>query len=287
VVRRYWAASSGRFLLPALAGVVLLSLAGRRSAEGSRGPYLRFLIAATLLQLGRAIPVGVGPAETWALLASSLALLPVVVLLASSAGARRALGAAALLVWVAAVTGARQALRWTFVGESHAIHPIDAYWAGAAESLDDGRPHVVAITSGRHQSVDNWLAYSFGGSRFQNALLYVPTTRSGQFVPWSARSTALEVRLGDGAAWLRRLRERGVTHVMSFFPRSMELVWMEQRPDLFRRVTGSPRAWGLFELRGREGASSRPRTGAPGGPGGGSARDELRPPASGRASGES
>jgi hypothetical protein len=36
--------------------------------------------------------------------------------------------------------------------------------------------------------------------------------------------------------------------VMSFSPASVELRWMESRPDRFRRISGEDGDWGLFAI---------------------------------------
>ena len=113
------------------------------------------------------------------------------------------------------------------------------------DGLEEG--HSIAITSGSHHDADNWYMYYFLGRRLQNRLHYVPISTSGNFIAFG--SDGERRRSGDYAAWVDRLASDGVSYVVSFQPRSVELDWMESRPQLFERLEGAPRAWGLFRTR--------------------------------------
>jgi hypothetical protein len=47
--------------------------------------------------------------------------------------------------------------------------------------------------------------------------------------------------------WIAGLAERGVTEVMSFIPRSLELEWMAETPAHFERIAGGVK-WGLYRF---------------------------------------
>lgn len=123
-------------------------------------------------------------------------------------------------------------------------HPFPRDWRLAAALVDEpGRAHRIAVTAGTEQAGDNWFAYFFLGRELQNSLHYLPVTSDGSiahFGPKGERADAANVN-----AWLARVAQRRITHVVSLSPRSIELGWMETRPGRFEWLEG----WGLFRVR--------------------------------------
>jgi hypothetical protein len=245
-VRVYWTFSSSRFLLPFFALAVLVAVSGLRS--GSRAA-LFVLRAFALYALAGHLGWGFGRAS-WL---GAAAAEGIVASLAAAFGfRRRGRLAVRLAVTVAALVClgvARDALRHDALANDFMIHRDVRAWAGAVPLVDrPGEPRVVAVTSGPKRSLDNWFAYPFFGSRLQNTVVYVPPSREG-----GIDETA---NFDD---WLPRLRDRGVTEVMSFEPASVELGWMEARPDRFERLSGDGAGWGLYRVRGGGATLSSPR----------------------------
>ncbi len=162
--------------------------------------------------------------------------------------------AALVLWWVAHVE--HVAASWR-----HAPRRAPGYagvysWMPGAAALDEpGTEHVLAITSGPSLRPQVWFTYYFYGSRLQNRLTYVPITADGGLV--NLVPGTQPYREADQAAWLRRLAEEGITHVVSFAPASRELEWMRTLgPGRFRPVAQGG-DWGVFEV-----VRSAPRAGA-------------------------
>jgi hypothetical protein len=83
------------------------------------------------------------------------------------------------------------------------------------------------------------------GSRLQNEIHYVPPTKDGRvahFGPYGTFHQSI-----DREAWIARLRERDITEVLTFFPRSVEQQWMDENPALFQRLAGDVN-WALFRV---------------------------------------
>lgn len=259
MVRYYWTESSSRFLLPI---VMLVTVSGvvwcRRGSRIAR-VYLAVLCAATFFHL---LYVGfVGFSKT--------SVVGVVLLAAGSAAllgawvrARRTKygSVAALVIAVVALASlhtVRASMRNDMYAHDFVLEPVPRYWVAALSMVDDPDvPRRIAITSGPLQNIDNWFAAPFLGRALQNRLHYVPVSRDGTIWPLGSTMVA---ETADFGAWYTRLRERNVTDVMSFSPRSIEQSWMEARPLLFRKLAGD-QEWALFAVNppGEPGASRPP-----------------------------
>lgn len=237
-VRVYWTFSSSRFLLPFFALAVLVSVSGLRS--GSRAS-LFVLRTFALYALAGHLGWGFGRAS-WLGAAAAAGIAAAFAAAFGFRGRGRLVVRLAVAVAALACLGlARDALRHDALANDFMIHRDVRAWAPAVPLVDrPGEPRVVAITSGPKRSLDNWFAYPFLGRRLQNTAVHVPPS-------------------GDVDRWLARLRDRGVTEVMSFEPASIELGWMEARPDRFERLAGDGAGWGLYRLRGGNGGLNSPR----------------------------
>ncbi len=122
------------------------------------------------------------------------------------------------------------------------------YWSDAARIVDHpARPAVIAVTSAPWQGHDSWLGYAFLGSRFQNTLVYVPISAVGQLRCFDGTEA---YRQDAGyEAWSFRLGEMDVDYVMSFWPTSLELLWMREHPERFRKLSSGEK-WGFFAVEG-------------------------------------
>lgn len=124
------------------------------------------------------------------------------------------------------------------------MHPIHRLYASAWplwRALDDPSPRRLAVTAGWDGLGHNWYRYPLLGSRLQNRILYVPVTADGGIVDY--RESDELARRASFAAWLERLVEAEVDHVVSLAPRTtIEDFWMRQATEIFEPA--------VAELRG-------------------------------------
>ncbi len=254
-VRHEWPASSVRFLLvPLVLGIVLSAAAQRRGdALGGRA-YLWLVWGAAAVHFGTYAATSITPA--CASLVLGLGLLAALLVIASRglaaalpSRARAAAGVGALAIFLTAGAVAHERARPEMARVGFVSSPIPPYWLRASRIVDEpDRPRRIAVTSGPWVHSGNWFAYPLLGSRLQNEVTYVALTRDGRVQHFGLPAVDEEyARTADYASWLERLGDEGIDLVMSFSPPSIELGWMEDHPDRFRRLDGDPGDWGLFE----------------------------------------
>jgi len=256
VARRFFSSSAVRYLLPALVPSVVLSAGLCRARSRLGRVYLLFLIAGSFFQLLLYLPYGWSSA-----CAAGLALLIVTFGLVGFVGRQvfRSLRPGPFRFAALAATGVvalfclgeiRDELRFDLYRRDFVIHPFHRYWLDAARALDSpAQKHRIAITSGPHEDLDNWLVYPFLGRALQNDVVYVPPSRDGAVHHFGRSDANAEyARSADFASWKSRLLERGVTDVVSFRPASVELGWMESHPQQFQRRAGDAGDWGVFAV---------------------------------------
>jgi len=212
-IRTTWALVAGRLVvtLP----VMLYVLAAR-----ARGPVAAAGWTLVLLSsLHSAWPQGTSPAMRSAM--SALARSP------------------------ARVEAVRERYRWDIWAEAARVGPDMAYELHSVEVdyadawplwrfLDDGAPHRVAAAFGWDGVGHNAYRLPLFGSRWQNAVLYVPVTADGSIVDQD--DPARLRRRADPEAWLRRLDEQRIEYVVVTDPAGVERGWIEARPDRFSRA---------------------------------------------------
>lgn len=236
-VRVIWPESASRFWIPAFIAAVPGALAAR---TGTRAVGHLFL-GISLWQLARLSFVGQTLIELTG--EAAVAGASVLVFLIGRALWRRtgrllepALAVGTALLLLVSLLGAfRSQFRYRIAREAYAIHPVPKAVAPLSESLDDvDTPKRIAVTGGAWQNLDRWFGYQLLGSSLQNELVYVPPTADGAVHP--QREIA---KLADARAWLRRLDDQRVTHVVSFEPESLELRWMAGMPERFEVIAAS------------------------------------------------
>jgi hypothetical protein len=142
--------------------------------------------------------------------------------------------------------------RYLLLANRNVSADVFRYWWQAAYLVEaDGAPARVALTAGPRQDADNWLMYYFLGRNLQNTLHYIPISADGSIIPFGPK--LMRQTHGDYAAWISRIEESEITHVFSFFPTSVELGWMDARPDRFTRLVGDAEYWALFQVRATTG----------------------------------
>ncbi|XXF78125.1 hypothetical protein P2318_34540 [Myxococcaceae bacterium GXIMD 01537] len=241
-----WVANSVRYLLPAFGALALLASVPDR-------PWVRALWAlAVLCNAWLSVPRGWGAVDAAALGA----------LLVPAAAAGLALAVGHVLAWhrrqwlvggllaglaglgaFSAVATVRRAYRYGFYeasvrGHSYELHSLGAGLVGAWPVwafLDTPEGHRVAVAAGWDGTGHNWFRAPLFGSRLQNTVLYVPPTADGSVVD-SQRHGELR-RAADFEAWLRRLVEGRVDHVVLLSPLPpVESGFVREHPELFQRV---------------------------------------------------
>jgi hypothetical protein len=266
IVRHHSPASSVRFLLVPLVLGAVLGVVPYRGAQGLGRFYLWFLWIGTFVDLGLYLLHDVSPrcaAGVAGLLVVLSALFVAVRRLARWTGPRTVHLAglvAAASIFLVVVHAAHDRMRTELARVGFVKSPVAPYWLAPSLLVDDpGRPRRIAVTSGPWVMADNWFAYPFLGRRLQNEVLYVPVSRDGVMRHFGSQEVnEAYLRAADFSAWLARLRQAGVTEVMSFSPPSVELAWMEAHPEVFRRVIGDAGDWGLFTSDPRPAETTKP-----------------------------
>jgi hypothetical protein len=119
-------------------------------------------------------------------------------------------------------------------GAAFELHPLGGSYVDAWpvwRFLDDGAPHRLAVAFGWDGIGHNVYRLPLFGSRFQNAVSYIPVTADGAVVDQHDPSRAH--RGADVEAWLRRLDEGRVEYVVTLHPGGIEREWIEARPRRF------------------------------------------------------
>lgn len=246
VVRRLTPATSSRFLLPSIApaAVMLTAAAWRSRWKAWLWNYYRWTMAINATLIGLFLYAATGP------LAATLSLTAAIaaVALATTAIRKQRVSLVLVVILAVAATGLwawHQRTRYAGVAQSTMRLK---YWLDSAGAVDTpGHPHVIAVTNGPLQTVDDQSLYYFFGRALQNQLIYVSPAADGRVHDFGR--TLGEYPDASEDAWWRRLAESRADYVLSLWPASIELRWMEARPDRARRVFGESGDWGLFALR--------------------------------------
>jgi hypothetical protein len=254
-VRLGWSTNSSRFLLPLICVAVPMSIAWWRHAPGAARWYWRFLVGSIAFH---AVLVAAGGWSAGDAVATILGAVVLTIFAAATVTVafrrtplmvRVAITAVIAVGLVAGLTTWRDAHRYQVLRSAQVLTGVPKYWMDAAMLVDEPKSSSkIAVTAGPFQNADNWLVYYFLGRKLQNEITYVSVAGDGRIPEF--RESASLARHADETVWTRRLLEQRVTHVMSFMPPSVELGWMEQRPDVFERVAGESGRWGFFSVKG-------------------------------------
>jgi hypothetical protein len=245
-IRVIWTVNSARFLLPIICVAVPAGLVWCRRGSGLSRAYLGVVCGVTAYHLiwfavsGWSSHDAQGVLGTVALVAAGWGA----VALARGRTRRLGVGLVSALLVILALDGYKRAYRYEAVRDDGVFDGTNRYWLAGARALDQrqSRSHI-AVTSGPESGGD-WFAYYFLGARFQNTIGYVSPDASDQ-----PRQFTYRDRNETGASyadWVARLEAGAFTHVVSFRPPALELLWMEGHPQRFARIDGTPGVWGLF-----------------------------------------
>jgi hypothetical protein len=245
VVRLQWPEGVSRFWMAAVVAAIPASAAWCTRWPAAGRLYFGYLLGFAYFLLLRFAAFG---CSLYCL--NAMALVAGLTGLVSFAAARvpRARAVVGAVLGIAALTGiavGRDHNRYEAARNDVAMHQIGRLWVEEAEVLDDGAPHRIAVTAGDNRTASEGLFYFFFGRRLQNEVLYVPVTKDGSLVADPLHQPAGAV---DQGAWVRRLRERGVTEVASLEPATLELRWMESSPGIFRPLVWRAGIMGVFQL---------------------------------------
>ncbi len=255
VLRTFWVTSNARYWIQILPLVAVALSAGAETVRGGRRVWACAVFAVTLWHASREM--------FWGVSGVTLDAIPWTVAVLCVCGGtllffilRRwwvemaFVSVLAVPLLLARLAEYRDRTRWEVYRDegTRSYHGLLRYWVPAAERLDQpGISHRIAVTSAPWQNGDNWLVYPFLGRRFQNELMYVPISESGEIVPFDGTPRYLET--SHTAAWVARLYRHGVTHVMSFWPPSVEGHWMLSHPQFFVPLSVSRKWGGCFRVR--------------------------------------
>ncbi|MFC1743009.1 hypothetical protein ACFL35_03365 [Candidatus Riflebacteria bacterium] len=253
VVRLKWATTSGRFLLPLVCPVVLFSWLW---FQYNRWPelYQVFLTMVTAGHLFFGALFGWAPFEK-ILLPFFLFLLLYLLLLG-----RRFFDfhnpTVRILSWIFLLDiffflplfALQQNFRHEAAARSVVLHNYKTYWVSAAAKLDRlDKSFRIALTAGPWQNADNWMIYYFLGAALQNHIFYIPVRNDGRLQDYDPEYKLAQK--ADFAAWLERLQNQKIDFIFSFKPKGLELDWMEKEQNIFKRVEGDGKEWGLYRCQ--------------------------------------
>lgn len=247
-LRFIWPASVARFLLPFVAGSIVLSMLISTKRHGF---YLWLLLAITGINSTLRLFVGWGEFEYWQVPLIALAACFMVSLLArktpkegKSKRGRIAFTLCSAVFVMSALPYVQGHVRVRSLHQSFELHPFDNYWAhGVPFVMSKRYKHRIAFTSNWR----TWFSYFFMGERLQNTILYVPVTHSG--VTIYGGGDGQRRKQADYQAWHRRLLRRKIDTVITFREASLEQGWMQAHPQHFQRVAGD-HGWGMFRVVG-------------------------------------
>jgi hypothetical protein len=263
--------TAGRYLTPALAALAVV--AARWGGRG--GGWLWGLAVAAGLWLAR--PVAWAPSEPGALGLAALALAAMAGAVAAAVAAHRrgwlsagvtvAAAVVVLALGCAALGSLRAAHRyelWEAAADREVrtfhMHPLHAVYTAAWpiwRELDSGagggEGHRLAVTAGWDGLGHNWYQYPLLGSRLQNRVVHVPVTADGGIADY--REPAEVARRASFEAWLGRLVESEVDHLVSLAPRTtVEELWMGRMPEIFAPAATDPQGLHIAYRFDREAA---------------------------------
>jgi hypothetical protein len=283
VVRLSFAHLNGRFFFPLVAVLVLYAVANARPRPLSAALSL-YLLVATGVHVDVHFFNGWKDVDRTIVAAAAILTGAALVRIAGRkpAALRPALAVLTAVTLVAAAYW-KEADRVEFL-RSRPGTDRQMYWLPALEALRENRePLCIAITAGMQPNAGTQFFYHFLGERLQNRLCYIPLTEDGHIVPQAPKYANTPLSFD---AWRRRLVENKITHVIALAPESVELRWMREAPEEFRRVADGnvpidlvwgqnwrmPReyrrvvggfvadgSWGLFEFRPAPGQDPRTR----------------------------
>jgi hypothetical protein len=250
-VRLLRAPSSARFLVPAFALIVAVSLAWCRRGQPLAAAYRWLLFGYPVLHAVLCLRRGWGGWEhlELAIVALAIALIIGGVVWLSRRHLLLSIGAA-VLGWMWFCSGVqlrRDETRELALQSSYALVNFPRSWVDGVPFADEpDRPHQIAVTGGPDRSADKWFQYFFMGRRLQNRLHYVPPTPDGKVSHFNKRAQF------DGPTdrdrWLQQLETGGIDEVLTFPPRSLEKAWMDALPDRFEKLAGDD-DFGFYRLR--------------------------------------
>jgi hypothetical protein len=248
-VRLIAPASVARYMITSLAIVVPISLMVCTSKVPLARGYRWLLLLYPLTYILAGFRYGWGAWENREIVVAAACVLLAAAMLRAVPRARARCALAIVLGMLAsmALQARRDHTRPQAFADSFALHESPRYWTAALPFVDvPNKKQSVAITGGPFRRADRWFQYFALGARFQNRLHYVPLSRDGSILQFGPDAD-FAVR-ADQASWRKRLRDAGISFVMTFAPRSLEQQWMDAAPHAFERLAGD-HEWGLYRVK--------------------------------------
>ncbi len=253
VVRIIWQATATRFLFTA----AILSAVG--SMVFLKNDRLRFYYYALMLTVmistlfEHYAGIGQGMAEkkfVYSHFAGIVCLMLITVRLKPKIYGWK--GIVSVICFFICVTGIininKKALKNSALHESYFFAVYKNYWAPAIAHIDTPEfERRIAVTGGPWQDSGSWNMYYFMGSEFQNTLFYIPISKTGEFIHFSKENN--RIKKGDFESWKKRLIKNRITEVYSFYPYSIEFVWMLKHREMFEPLSILKQGGGLFRIK--------------------------------------
>ncbi len=250
-----WASVNDRFLLPAIV-LALVSMGKIRKTSRGYKAILVYIATGVWLHIGKYMAEFILPAPDFEL-RHSLITLVLIIAACLLLGAMTFHSSLIKSIWflmlcflpLAGVFFLRQpGTDMAAFRHSTVLHGFPRYWVHALEAFQkESGCKRLAVTAGRRRDSNCCFIYPFMGLDLQNSVHYLSPYAHGGLVP--NHPDFDYVVDADFASWYQRLRQRGITHVMSFKPGSIELNWMQTHPDKFIPLACVRELWGVYRVR--------------------------------------
>jgi len=125
------------------------------------------------------------------------------------------------------------------------LHEHPTYWAEALPYIANSKLKI-AFTYGMEQMHHRAFIAPFLGARLQNEACYVSPLADGRTPVY--HPDYIDKEPYSYGSWIKRLREKKITHLLCFAPRCKELEWARSHPESFKMLAGN-NAWGFFEIK--------------------------------------
>lgn len=237
VVRIFWSHTNARFLLPYILPLILISL------KFEKKYYYYFLIFSTLSNYITVLFFG------WSTL--EFIIIPFIVfsafLIIFLFKNKRILIIIYFFIIFSFSIFIKTKFKYYLLDNSITFRKTPNYWVQFLPILDKPEKKKIAITSGHQMNSDNWFIFYILGNKLQNEIIYIPSSKSGDIIDFS-KDLSINKK-ADYFSWLDRLKREKVTHILSFSPASIELMWMKENNETFEFISGEKKNYGLFLLK--------------------------------------
>ena len=259
-LEKSWVLVNGRFLVP---GLVLLATAGLQNLEKFRfGPALIESLAflSAIVGLYSYFQRNIIGRHHIELIFTGIAAI-IFLLLCGLFYWRKSLSASCdfsqpkyFFLIIAAILGIttvsfhfKNWFRNTAYLECRTLQGFGKYWNPALVAMQEENKSHIAFTHGSHRLGHGVMLAQFMGDRFSNKLSYISPEKNGEVLPH--HPDYFDKSEPDFDAWLARLKQAGISHLLVIQLPCIELEWAAKHPEYFTRIAGEDEKWGLFRFK--------------------------------------